>query len=120
MVGIAGTAVIANAATLRERNHYARAGPDGFYILADFLDDAGEFMSQNRGQLGPEADPSPIALPQMPVRTADAAGFDANDRAVVGALRRRPVSLYLHRLADFFQHHCFHQGQTSVEIFRFD
>src|SRR2546422_231736 len=113
---MAGAAVLAYAAGLRERNDYTHPGFDGLDVLAHFFDHASEFVSEDCGQARLEADPSPVALPQMPVRTADAAGLDAHDRAVGRALRFRPVILDDHRLADFFPHHRFHPARTSFLV----
>ena len=48
MIGMAGPAVVADAAALGQRHHHAGAGLEGLHVLADFFDHAREFVSEDR------------------------------------------------------------------------
>src|SRR5579872_6877066 len=50
MIAVTDAAVVAHAASLRERNHYARAALQILHVLADLLDHAGELVTEDRGQ----------------------------------------------------------------------
>ncbi len=113
MIGMAGAAVFAHATTLSERNDDASAGLERLDVLADLFNHAGEFVSEDGWQPRLETDPAPIALPEVPVRAADAAALDAHDRAIGRAFRLRPIILDHHGLADFFEYQSFHELHTS-------
>src|SRR5260370_14979843 len=102
-----GAAVLANASCLGERHYHPRAGLEGFYVLADFLDHAGELMPQDDGHRHVETNPRPVALPYVPIGAADAAAFHAHHRSVSGAFGFGPI-LDRHRLAALVHYHNFH------------
>ena len=113
---MSGAAINTGPAALSKRHHYARAGFERLHVLTDFLDHAREFVAQDGWQPRLHPDPAPVALPQVPVRAADAAALDAHDRAVRRAFRFGPIILDHHRLADLFQHQCFHGSHTSPQF----
>jgi hypothetical protein len=87
--------------------HYGGTRFEGLHILADLFDNAGELIPEHRWQPRLEADPSPVALPQVPVRAADAAG-STRTTAPSGGHLGSGHSLTTIGFSDLFHHHCFH------------
>jgi hypothetical protein len=85
-----------------ERNGDLLALLEGLDVLAGSDDATGGFVAEDVWWVRPVAEPVPIALPTVPVRTADATAENLSDSAV--RLRFGTVDfLYSQRFLEFFE-----------------
>src|SRR5262249_42682342 len=91
-VVVAAPAPLARPFALAEGHEHPVALPPARDFTADGLDDAAELVAEDMRQGDGDAEPAPVAAPEVPVAATDAVRLDADDDAVRGRRRVRDVA----------------------------
>src|SRR5262249_36328891 len=89
---VTGATPLAGAFATAERHDHAVARLPPGHVGPDLLDHAAELVADDHGKLRDDADPRPVALPDVPVAPADPVRLDAKDHAVRQERRVRDVA----------------------------
>src|SRR5262249_56711575 len=81
-VGVTGATPLAGALATAERHDHAIALLPPRHVGPDLLDHATELVADDHRKLRDDADPRPVAFPDVPVAPADTVRLDAKDHAV--------------------------------------